>query len=180
MLPLCKHGSSSRPLPQWLQPCQASKAKTTSIGTTMPSCHQLLCRISSYELWILDPCSCNPLKQGLQGWSRATPPLLPPRQRQFAVPGLPLPPPVPKQSRARPSTSHQSLCQNRVVPGRQNLQARKGPLELCSFGESGFDIDFLVSESHCYESVIFEVFRILYLSKTLVPCCWLMAQVGGK
>ena len=54
VLPLCKHGSSSRPLPQWLQPCQASKAKTTSTGTTMPSCHQLLCRISSYELWILD------------------------------------------------------------------------------------------------------------------------------
>ena len=180
MLPLCKHGSSSRPLPQWLQPCQASKAKTTSIGTTMPSCHQLLCRISSYELWILDPCSCNPLKQGLQGWSRATPPLLPPRQRQFAVPGL----------------RCLLLCQSRVVPGLplptrvcaktescrvgQNLQARKGPLELCSFGESVVDIDFLVSESHCYESVIFEVFRILYLSKTLVPCCWLMAQVGGK
>ena len=174
MLPLCKHGSSSRPLPQWLQPCQASKAKTTSTGTTMPSCHQLICRISSYELWILDPCSCKPTQSSKTGFAR----LEPCHASVVASKAAPI-------CRARPSTStsHQSLCQvcqNRVVPGRQNLQARKGPLELCSFGESVVDIDFLVSESHCYESVIFEVFRILYLSKTLVPCCWLVAQVGGK
>ena len=62
--------------------------------------------------------------------------------------------------RARPSTSS-SCAKTESCRVGQNLQARKGPLELCSFGESVVDIDFLVSESHCYKCVIFDVFRSL-------------------